>query len=165
MRTKPFSVLKTTLYLLFMLLSALRSYGQTDVTIGSGTGANTGTTYPAPLQDYWEGNRAQYLYKASELIAKGIGPGFINAIKFNVTDVNGCGIIEQYSVKISATTTTSLSDVNWEPSGTVIFGPLDYQPVAGLNSFPCTPAFFWNGLDNILVEVCSGDPNNTSGPI
>jgi len=165
MRTKPFSVLKTTLYLFFMLLSALRSYGQTDVTIGSGTGSNGGTTYPAPLQDYWEGNRAQYLYKASELIAKGIGPGFINAIRFKVTDVNGCGIIEQYSVKISATTTASLNDVTWEPSGTVIFGPLDYQPVVGLNSFPCTPAFFWNGVDNILVEVCSGDPNNPNGPI
>lgn len=165
MRTKTVSVLlKLTLYLLLLLSSASGLYAQTDFPIGTpNMGSNGTTSYPAALQDWFEGSRAQYLYKASELTAKGMGPGFINAVRFNVTALNSCGIIENYSIKIGTTTITTLDDVNWENVGTVVRAPLDYQPVAGINSFPITPTFFWNGTDNIVIEVCSGDPSNNTG--
>ena len=50
---------------------------QTDITIGSGTGGNTGTSYPAALQDYYEGSRVQFLYLASEMTAAGEKPFII----------------------------------------------------------------------------------------
>jgi parallel beta-helix repeat protein len=167
MRTKTVSVLlKLTLYLLIMLSSASGLYAQTDFPIGTpGMGSNSTTSYPAALQDWFEGSRAQYLYKASELQAKGMGPGFINAVKFNVTNINNCGVIEQYAIKIGTTSINSLDLVTWETVGTVVRPGQDYQPVAGINSFPIIPTFFWNGTDNILIEVCSGDPNNPTGPL
>ena len=62
---------------------------QTDISIGSGgTVGNTSSSYPCPLQDYYEGSRAQYLYLASELTAAGMGPGNISSIKYEVTALN-----------------------------------------------------------------------------
>src|SRR5437899_2091752 len=70
--------------LLMWLFTAVSLNAQTNINIGTGTTGNGATEYPCPLQDYWEGSRAQYLYKASELIAAGMGPGMISAIKYNV---------------------------------------------------------------------------------
>ncbi|SFE06455.1 gliding motility-associated C-terminal domain-containing protein [Chitinophaga sp. CF118] len=165
MRTKTVSgLLKTTLYLLFMLLSASGAYAQTDITIGSATGSNGNFDYPCPIQDYYEGHRAQYLYKASELIAKGMQPGFINAVKFNAITLNDADLADQFAIKIVGTTVASLSDASWEPVGNNAFGPVDYTPVLGLNVFTLTPGFFWNGTDNILIEVCGGADDWSGNP-
>lgn len=148
---------KTLISALMLLLLASTAIAQTDISIGTGTAGNGNSTYPAPLQDYWEGSRAQYLYKASELIAAGMGPGMISAVKFNVVAMNSAGLIEQYAIKISTTSLTSLTTTGWETTGSPVFGPADYTPVMGINAFPFTGgSFFWNGTDNIIVEVCNG---------
>ncbi|UPK71780.1 gliding motility-associated C-terminal domain-containing protein [Chitinophaga filiformis] len=165
MKNQPVSVLyKASLYLVILLLSALPLCAQVDITIGSNSGANGNSTYPCPIQDYYEGSRAQYLYRASELIAAGMQPGFINAVKFTVNSLNSANIIDGYTIKIAATAKTTL-DVNvWEPSGNAVFGPVNYQVVTGVNSFPVLPTFFWNGTDNLLVEVCNGGTGFTGNP-
>jgi len=160
MKNQPVSVLyKASLYLVMLLLSGLHLFAQTDVTIGSSNGSNGNQSYPCPIQDYYEGSRSQYLYRATELIAAGMQPGFINAIKFTVNNVNNTGIVEAYTIKIGTTTAASLSTNTWETPGATVFGPVDYQPVAGVNSFTTAPAFFWNGTDNLLIEICNGFDN------
>ncbi len=145
------------------VLFSMRSYSQVDISIGTGTTGNTDISYPAPLQDFYEGSRAQYLYLASELTAAGMAPGTINSIKFNVTNTYTMGSIEQYTIKIGTTTTTSLSATSWEPGANTVFGPVDYLPTVGVNTFTFTAPFFWNGSDNIVVEICNGALNTTSG--
>jgi len=167
MRTKPVSVrLGAVLYLLLLLLPAIGLRAQTDITIGLGNGSNSTTSYPCPIQDWYQATRAQYLYRASELTAKGMGPGMINALKFNATsvgsDVDGA---ENYAIKIVGTTVSSLSDSYYEPVGNNFYGPLNYMPVVGLNSFTIPSGFFWNGTDNILVEVCGGAASYTHNPV
>ena len=148
-----------------LLLLASGSMAQTDISIGTGTTGNGSTfSYPCPMQDYYEGSRAQYLYKASELIAAGMGPGMISAIKFNVISVNGAEIVEQYALKIATTTITTLGTTSWENTGSPVYGPVDYQPVAGINAFTFTSGFFWNGTDNIIVEACNGGDDYTTNP-
>ncbi len=155
----------SSLLFVFMLLAGLLQ-AQTNITIGTGTTGNGNTTYPSPLQDYFEGSRAQYLYRASELTAAGMGPGNINAIRFNVislaTSSNTRFAIERYTIKIGTTTTASLSATAWEPVTTTVFGPVDYTATVGVNTFNFITPFFWNGTDNIVVEVCNGDPNNAT---
>ncbi len=107
----------------FLLLLAVAVLGlsksavsQTDINIGTGTAGNA-NTYPCPLQDWYEGSRAQYLFRASELNAAGMAAGNINAIRFNVTNLNGySGDIQQMEVKIGSTATASLSTSStvWE---------------------------------------------------
>ncbi|WP_188316202.1 gliding motility-associated C-terminal domain-containing protein [Chitinophaga agrisoli] len=144
----------TLFYLLFL---ASRLSAQTDISIGTGTvGNGGGYSYPCPLQDYFEGSRSQFLYRASELLAAGMGPGMISGVKFNVTSVNSVDVIEQYTLKIAGTAVTTLGDDSWEPGGATVFGPVDYNPVNGINAFTFANSFFWNGTDNIIVEVCNG---------
>lgn len=165
MKNQPVSVLyKASLYLVILLLSGLRLFAQVDITIGSNTGTNASSGYPCPLQDYYEGSRSQYLYLASELIAAGMQPGFINAVKFTVNGLNGAGAIDAYTIKIATTTKVSLDANTWEPSGNAAFGPVNYQPVIGVNTFAILPTFFWNGTDNLLVEVCNGGNGFTNNP-
>ncbi|MEO7313202.1 MAG: gliding motility-associated C-terminal domain-containing protein [Chitinophagaceae bacterium] len=153
---------------LFLLLSLLmlsvvlyRVKAQVDITIGTGTSGNTTTSYPCPLQDFYEGSRMQYLYRASELIAAGMGPGSISVIRYNVISLGTADLIDQYTIKMGATSATTLDPTTWETANQV-YGPVDYVPVVGSNSFTLTTPFFWNGTDNIVIEVCNGAVSGTS---
>ena len=144
----------------------LSAKSQVDYTIGLNSGSNTGTSYPSALQDFYEGSRSQYLYLASELQAAGMGAGFLNSIKFDVSNLNTfSGIIPQYAISIGTTATTTLDITTWDTATLVsVAGPVDYVPTLGLNEFIFSTPFYWNGIDNIVVEICNGDPLNISGP-
>lgn len=160
-----YRLVKKTGWLILMLFATLRLNAQIDISIGNGTTGNPDNTYPCPIQDWFEGSRAQYLYLASELSAAGMGPGTIQAIKFNVLNVNGAGVTDKLVMKIGGTTVATLSSNSWDDftSTPVETQPVDYQAVAGSNVFTFPAPFFWNGTDNILIEVCDGDPGNTTG--
>ena len=146
---------------LLKILSAQVCYGQTSINIGTGSVGNTSISYPAPLQDYWEGSRAQYLYRASELAAAGMTAGTISSIKFNVTTLNAFnGSIEEFTIKINGTTVSTLGTTTWENTGAIAFGPQNFTPVIGLNTFVLSTPFYWNGTNNILLEICNGAANN-----
>jgi gliding motility-associated-like protein len=151
--------------LFLLLFTAFQLKAQTDIIIGTGTTGNPNTGYPCPIEDWWEGGRAQYLYLASELTAAGMGPGNIQALKFNVLAVNGAGTTEKLVMKIGGTSTATLSTNSWDAftSTPIETTPVDYQAVAGSNVFTFPTPFFWNGTDNILVEVCNGDAGNNVG--
>jgi hypothetical protein len=139
------------------------SDGQTNYTIGTGTTTNLNWEYPSPFGDYYESTRQQFLYTAAEAAAAGMTAGSITAIKWNVTALNGTGAHEQFTIKIGTTSVASLSLSGWETVNTVVYGPATYQPVAGINTFSFPSPFAWNGTDNLIVEVCGGDANNTNG--
>ncbi len=150
--------------ILLLAIGFTGTYGQQDISIGTGTVGNTGTSYPCPLQDYFEGSRMQYLYRASELTAAGMSPGTITAIKWNVTALNGAGLIEKMSIRIGSTTVNTLSTAAWDPiNNPVATAQVDYQPVVGINTFNLPSSFFWDGSSNIIVEVCNGEPGNATG--
>ncbi len=149
----------------FLLLIAGRSNAQTTTPIGTGTVGNTGTTYPAALQDYYEGARGQFLYLASELSTAGMIAGPISSISFNVTNLNTySGTIQEFTIKIGGTAVTTLgtTTTSWETVSNTVYGPVDYTVTAGVNTFVFSTPFVWNGTDNIVIEICNGLPANTS---
>ncbi len=150
------------IYLLLVAICLqLAAFSQTDIPIGTSTTGNTATTYPCPLQDFYEGSRMQFLYLASELTAAGMGPGNISAIKYNVTSVNAfLGTIEQMKVGIGSTTNGSLGTNTWETGITDVYGPVNDTVFVGTKVITFSAPFFWNGSDNIVVEICNGDPTN-----
>jgi|GEM_PF-5185186 len=158
---------KTVFILLLSFISFTGLRAQVDFTIGTGTSGNGETTYPAPIQDWYEGSRMQYLFRASELAAAGMTAGNIHAIKFNVltlgTSLNTNFEIQNYEIKIGATSVTSLDANSWVPGAATVFGPVNHLPVLGLNTFNFTTPFFWNGADNIIIEICNGDAANDQG--
>ncbi len=48
--------------LFIILFAVLQSRAQIDIPVGTGTTGNTNQAYPCPIQDWFEGARAQYLY-------------------------------------------------------------------------------------------------------
>lgn len=161
---------KKVVYVIFSslatLFSAVSSQAQVDKQIGAGTTGNGEWTYPTPMQDARPGSRMQFLYLASELQAAGMTAGNINAIKFNIlqvsdpTDPNYA--IEEFAIKIVGTSTASLDANKWEPGTNQVFGPVDHTPVQGINAFTLATPWFWNGTDNIVVEICNGRSGATT---
>lgn len=147
----------------FLVVLLLASFGmvhaQTDISIGTGTAGNSDIGYPCPMQDYYEGSRMQLLYKASELTAAGMGAGTIASIKFNVTALNGADLVDNYTIKIGSTAVASLSSSSWETVTGTAYGPVNYTPVMGLNTFVFTAPFVWDGTSNIIIEICNGSVN------
>ena len=166
---RKFKVSTFTRFLLvtafLITMSYSESKAQLDISIGTGTTGNTTTTYPCPLQDFYEGSRMQFLYRASELNAAGMAPGLISSIKYNVVSLGTAGLVEGMVIRIGHTTVTTLSTSAWDPFSGVPVSTVstDYQPVNGINTFNFPVPFSWNGSDNILIEICNGEPGNATG--
>lgn len=160
-----YTLINKITWLLLILATAFQLNAQTDINIGTGTSGNSGSTFPCPIQDWYEGSRAQFLYQGTELSAAGMGPGNIVSIKFNVLNLNAAGVTEKLVIRVGSTSAATLSSNSWDAfTGTPVeTTPVDYQPVMGENTFTLPAPFTWNGTDNILIEICNGDPTNSSG--
>ncbi len=142
--------------ILLLGLSVLKVNAQTDYYIGSGTTANASTGYPTPYGDWFASDRHQFLYLASELIAAGMGPGLITAVKWDVTATNS-GVQDLWQASMGTTTASSLT--SWQPNITwPIAGPMStsYVPNVGINTYTLPTPFIWNGTDNIVIQTCHG---------
>lgn len=148
----------------------LRSFSQIDVAIGTGTSTNTDWTWPCPLPDMAEATRMQYLYLASELTAAGMTAGTINAIRFTVTDpgnyVGPNSDVDNLTIKIGTTATASLGSTtsSWEPNTELVYTINNHLPTLGANGFAFTTPFFWNGVDNIVIEICTDGTSRSANP-
>ena len=130
---------------------------QSVFTIGSGIITNTGTSYPTPYGNYYWGTRNQYLIRASELSAAGISAGVLTSLAFNVSAVNSSPVHNGFIIKMGTTTLDSIS--TFQAGMTTVKLPVNYQPIAGLNTHVFDTPFNWNGTSNIIVETCY---NNSS---
>lgn len=97
-------------------------------------------------------NKAQYLFTAAELTAAGFAPGNFTALSFSVTS-NGTGTMNNFTIKMGNTASTSLNTA-YDAAPPVVFGPVAYTTVAGLNTHTFATPFNWNGISNVIIEVC-----------
>ena len=99
--------MKKSLLILLFCMIANYVHAQILIRVGYGSNYNTPTTFPTPFPDAVEGNRQQYLYRASDLTAFGMTKGIISSIGFDVRGTNpGAGEIENYTIKMGLTTAT-----------------------------------------------------------
>lgn len=136
---------------------ARTSGGSLMVQVGTGTGVNTTTSYPAPYGNFYWGARHQFLIHASELTAMGAGPGTINSLSFNVITAQGTPLtgfeIKMGHSSLNAITSAFVSGL------TSVYSVPSYTETAGWNVHSFQTPFLWNGIDNIIVETCF---NNSS---
>jgi gliding motility-associated-like protein len=127
-------------------------------TVGAGTGANTNTTYPAPYGNWYTSVRQQYLYTAAELNAAGITGGKIDQLDFNVTSVQGISTYHFFSIGMACTNISTFTSA-FESSLMTVFPAATYNVTAGWNAHPFTGSFEWDGISNVIVEVCFNELN------
>ena len=154
-------MVRKLLVLLAMLAGSLQLSAQV-YTIGTGTTPTTGTTI-TPYKTFWHDGRAQYLIRASELIAAGTGPGTITALGFNVTTVPGQAM-NDFTIKMAGVSTTALTSTFMSPtSPTTVMGPTTVNITAtGWYTHTFATPFVWNGVDNVLIDICFDNTSYTT---
>ncbi|MFL5763531.1 MAG: PKD domain-containing protein [Bacteroidia bacterium] len=132
--------------------------------VGTGTATNTSTTWPAIFGNWYTSEKHQMLFTAAELNAAGITGGKIDQLDFNVMAITGITTYHGFTIKMGCTNLTALGP-NWASGLVQVFNPSTVNVVVGWNSFLLSNAFEWDGLSNIVVEVCSSEgppfPNYT----
>jgi hypothetical protein len=135
--------------------------------VGTGTGV-TSTSGITPYNSNWEGSRTQYLYTASELSALGFTAGNISSLQFNVTTVAAPTTVYNqigFTIKMGMTTASAFAGAYLVPttSFSTVYGPVSQGlPTAGWNPYPFAAPFAWDGVSNILIDICHDNDINAS---
>ncbi len=131
-----------------------------DYQPGAGGGAveigdGSATQDDFPFRGYYEDEKTQIIYRATELMGMGLQAGPISAFSLNVKTKHSTGEFSGFTVKMKH---TSLNDAN--PSGVPFeqgfqtMYSANTSTVEGWNQFDFNQDFNWNGTDNIMVELC-----------
>ena len=139
----------------------------TTVAVGTGNttlGVSSSAGGLSPYSQFYEGQRTQYLFKATELSALGLTAGGLSGMSFNVTSALATMTFTNYTIKMYHTTATDLAASYATASGasTTVFGPAQLSsPTAGVNNIAFASNFNWDGSSNIIVDICfENDPTS-----
>lgn len=117
-----------------------------------GTGTSSTTSNPSPFYNLYDGNRSQYLVRASELIAAGFSAGTITSIGFDV--VSSGNPLQQFNISMGQTTQTTLS-TSWITGLTEVYSVPMNTPIANqVNEYTFTTPFVWDGVSNVVIQTC-----------
>ncbi|MCW4470448.1 GEVED domain-containing protein [Flavobacterium sp. MFBS3-15] len=131
--------------------------------LGTGTAiaGNTDTNKPNPLSRYYEGQKAQMLFRANELTAQNMASGsVITAVTFDLGafTTNSEAVISNFTIRMGATSTNVMTGF---VSGTSdVYGPAGFTATAtGLVTFTLSTPFVWDGTSNVIVETIHNNPD------
>jgi hypothetical protein len=97
-------------------------------------------------------SRTQYLWKASELAATGMGAGDITGIQFDLLSTGS--VLKNLVVRMKASTLDSLSEDSFSASGfTEVYRMNTLFATTGWNSLQFLAPFNWDGTSNIIIEI------------
>ena len=144
--------MKQFLYFIFIFISFYS--GSQTITIGSGSDVNS-TTTASPVNIWYRRQISQIIYTSSELNTAGFfGAGDINKLGFFVA-TSPVYEIPGYTIKIKHTVSTNVNVAINTAGLQTVKGPYTYLPVAGgWDMITLDTPFNWNGVDNILIEIC-----------
>jgi hypothetical protein len=124
----------------------------TPTIVQIGTANNfVGDVGPSPFGTYYMDDRTQLLYRASEMAAVGMAPGMISAIEINVGSI-GAPSMQGFTIKMghySSNTLTGFVSIT-----TQVYYRDNFTPVTGWNAFTFDAPFYWDGSNNIVIEIC-----------
>jgi hypothetical protein len=124
-----------------------------------GTNTTNISNAPSPYYGFYEDGRIQIIYTAAELNSLGFINGDINAVEFNVTSTAGHPY-NNLTIKIGHTNKGDFQgDTIFLTGLTTVYCKSLYTTVQGWNTHHLSNPFYWNGTQNIVVEVCF---NNTT---
>ncbi|NJN77023.1 MAG: hypothetical protein HC803_00735 [Saprospiraceae bacterium] len=156
-----------TLYLMLILVMVGTStVNAQNIILGSGTTVNT-TTVASPINIWYRSLRYQTVYTAAELQAAGAAPGLILQMGWYVTQVP-LNAMPNYTISMKHTSATNAATHDGTGLQQVYNNPLYATTAGGWDMLTLQTPFIWNGVDNILVDVCFDQVNptyNASGQV
>lgn len=140
------------------------------LTLGAGAVMNSTTTWPSIYGNWYKNNRHQLLFTAAELTAAGVLPGKISSIAFNVSSIASgyIGTLPGFTIKMKCTSATVLTSTFDNAGLMTVLVSGNYTPVVGWNTHNFTTSYEWDGVSNILVDICyalNTGSNYTTNPL
>ncbi len=96
------------------------------------------------------------LYLAAELNPVLGGACTINTVSFNIPAFNSNAYLQNFTISMACTDSTSIS--TWDNSLTQVYTTANYQPINAWNNFALSTPFAWDGVSNLVVDICWYDP-------
>lgn len=122
------------------------------IAIGNDT-LSTGEYDPSPINIYYRSHRQQIVYTKAELNSAGIQGGQILELGWFVVSPP-IHAMPNYTISLKHDTIRDGSSQIAGPFSKVLQIP-SYMPVAGgFDMLPLDSPFAWNGIDNLVVDVC-----------
>ena len=97
-------------------------------------------------------SKSQYLYLASDLINAGFTGGVIESIGWNILSKNSSAPYSGFNIGMTCTSDDALDNSKWFTTLPVFSGT--YNTVPGINMVSLDDAYSWDGVSNLVVEVC-----------
>lgn len=135
------------------------SISSTLLSIGTGT-----SVMVAPYGTYYMDEKTQFIVTKAELLAAGYSStnSYIKALAFNVYNASGQAM-NGFSIKMRHTTAASFSSSSYLSNTTMTTVYAATKTVTtGWNTHTFTTPFAYNGVDNLLVEICWDNSSYTT---
>src|SRR5690606_12538388 len=150
-----------------MLLIGHLGFAQNSIIIGSAT-ANTNGSGSDPIDDFYSSMRYQTVYTAAELLDAGLIPyNELTGLGFSVSEGTNTPLLN-YTIRIGHTSASDAASHVNSLDLQVVRNSASYSPtVVAENEFDMLSFdtnFVWNGVDNIVVDICTGGSNPYSTP-
>jgi gliding motility-associated-like protein len=120
---------------------------------------NGTTNYPTPYGNWYSYSKHQFLVRQSDLNAAGVFAGKISSLAFNVIAMNNSiSNYPNYTIKMGCTNLNAMP----APTAPFVSGlqtvySVASQPVStGWVTHNFNQAYVWDGVSNLIVEVCFG---------
>ncbi len=139
-------------------------FGPGNITMSVGSSAGSAAS---PFKGSSAKEKTQLIYKAPELTAAGLRAGNFTGLSFNLIKNSGASFVYTgLTIKIGQTSNGSLYNGAGEfplsDAGFTTVYSQNYTTVNGLNSFTFSTPFTWDGVSNVVVEVCYDNGAATS---
>lgn len=159
------TILKSLLILLMSLFISLSVFAQNIIYIGGYAGENNrpGNLYTtvSPYRGSYEDARYQIIYTKAEMNNPKSFPwtglsmdagDYIKGVGFWVYEKHSTQPYHGLTIKIGHTSASNFSGGWISGLQTVYTG--DYTTFVGWNDHAFSPSFQWNGVDNVVMEIC-----------
>ncbi len=127
--------------------------------IGNGSFSNG---FNQPFAGNYAVSKSQYIYTGPELRAAGFGAGQIRSIGFDVISKQSTQPYNGFTIALKNTQSYSYPFRNFEAGASVVFSG-NYSTVTGENTIPLSTPFTWDGVSNLLVEICYSNTSPSPG--
>jgi gliding motility-associated-like protein len=135
--------------------------GATTYSIGNNGGVTTSTT---PFRGQEQEARMQILIRQNELSAAGLTAGILRSIAFNVSSKNSTVSFNQFTIRIGCTNQTTVSTA-FSSGLSEVFSPKPVNTIVGWNTLSFDNTYDWDGLSNLLIEICFTNTGNNNNDI
>ncbi len=124
--------------------------------------SNSATSYPTPYGNFYTYAKHQFLVRKADLNAAGITAGKISSLAFNVLNLNSSiTSYPNFSIKMGCSPLNDLPNAGITPTAfigglTTVYSTASQPVTTGWVTHNFTQSYVWDGISNVLIEVCFG---------